>query len=179
FEGLLVPAAPPVVDDVVPGDHAGRAQSLEPTSGPTSNPHGPHPIADDLSEDTVVPERSDPHPDPHGDVIIGTPSMLPPEPRLPVAPPPAQAVTMGGDPPYPPAQPVTMGGDPPYPPAQPVARTSTRPTAPAMSTAPTATSVKEDARATLRSSEDPDSSLPAHPAAMKSIPPPVEVKPAP
>ena len=77
FEGLLVPAASAgEADDVVPsvdGEHThdsgpGRTP---PTSGRTS------PIADDVSEDTVVPERSDPVPDLPSDLIAGTPSLPP------------------------------------------------------------------------------------------------------
>jgi DNA-binding response OmpR family regulator len=80
FEGLLVPAE---VEDVIPADPH-RATSMEPTSGPTSGPHGASgPISDDLGEETVVPARVEPTSDPvghmlGGEAIIGAPSLPPP-----------------------------------------------------------------------------------------------------
>lgn len=82
FEGLLVPADTPAEpDDVVP--------SIDNEHAHDSGKPRPHP--DDVAEDSVVPERSDPSPDSmSGGEVVGTPSIPPaivPEPPPP--PPPA------------------------------------------------------------------------------------------
>jgi DNA-binding response OmpR family regulator len=197
FEGLLVPAAAPAADDVVPADLA-RATSLEPTSGP----HGSTgPISgDEVGEDSVVPDRVDPTSDGHGhaqsqthEAIIGSPS-LPPQflaraeeeaPRaqavvMPEQLSPAQLVAMGE-----PARPAVALGET----AKPVARpktpsTAPRPLAPVVpdraaggtSVAPSAQISEEAAPVTaLSSGESPRPT--AQPASLKPPAQPASLKP--
>jgi DNA-binding response OmpR family regulator len=77
FEGLLVPAASQP-DDVVLDEHSHDSAKKDRASI----------ITDEVSEDSVVPERSDPHPDlrEHAELIVGTPST-PPVPMVPPAAP--------------------------------------------------------------------------------------------
>ncbi len=189
FEGLLVPAAAPV-DDVVPGEH--RAHSLEPTSGP-HGANGPT-SGDDLTEDTVVPERSDPHPDAAGiEAIIGSPSLPPPvrhgaslsRPPAPEAARPSFRPVAGGAS----STPRPSGA----PPAGTTPSSAPRPIAPEVPdrsnglprAVPSAqiTALKEDARETLRSSDDlaplPSPPPPAPPAPLPSPPPPTPPAPLP
>ena len=63
FEGLLVPSAGEGGDDVVPSVD-GEHRSSEPVSAPSGG--GLAAQVDDLHEDSVVPERSDPSPDSRG-----------------------------------------------------------------------------------------------------------------
>jgi DNA-binding response OmpR family regulator len=192
FEGLLVPAAAPTDeaahahagDDVVPSidaDHSvdlPRATSVRPPiAAPTSG--------DELAEDSVVPERSDPAPDSRArglhvaEPMIGSPSIPPPvKPIISPAKPSTPPAKPSGAPPAHdraplspirpafPAAPVTLAAPP-----QVVVETST---VTAQSPPPSAGSSNgarkssrppaPDTRATLKSADDPElPGLPANP----------------
>ncbi|MFT3764332.1 MAG: response regulator [Minicystis sp.] len=131
FEGLLVPAATPgETDDVVPSLDSEHGHDSGPGKASSTSGRPQAAVADDVGEDTVLPERSDPTPDLHGgELIVGTPSIPP-----------------GVLPPAAPQAPAPQASTPP--PAR-----STPP--PARSTPPPAkVNVAADARETLRSGID-------------------------
>jgi DNA-binding response OmpR family regulator len=185
FEGLLVPAEEgagahaPASDDVVPsveGDHAhdalpgkaaaASASSVAPTSG------------DDISEDSVVPERSDPAPD---SLRRGVHELVPASPSIPPASPQAKAGS-----PHAPAAPTpeatrkSQSAPPPAATASApgsngiVKKAQERPAAGVAGSSRPPAAAANEARATLRSTDEPLETVETKPAG----PRPAEPRPA-